>query len=218
MSGTALAFVLACVVSWISLAHAQPTAEAPRCGVVAGDAAREGYFRDLCRAVAAALGAGVEPSEEPSFSAEEARRAVAAGRVPVVFALPYRLSDEAGLTYGPVVLIEEEARWALVHRDEEERVGEVATWLFHALVQAEAWGVDALALEEGLAPDVRERFGLYEARLAAQLGLPDDALRNAIARVGHHGEIWRRWFDGDPGPNQPAELGGQLFAPPVGDR
>jgi hypothetical protein len=197
-------------------AQADPARSSFSCGHPTGDdEARAGYFRDLCRAVLVAVhGSGAAPDPVP-LMAEDAAAALDRGEVPLVYALPFELRADAGYVLGPVVWIGNDGRWAAAHAPGRPRAGELGAWLFHALVQAEAWGVDRAVLEGGLDGDVGERFLAYEARLVEQLDLPADALRTTIAAVGHHGEIRDRWFDVEAGPNRPVELGGQLYAPPV---
>jgi hypothetical protein len=152
------------------------------------------------------------------LSVEEAARAVSEHEVPIAIGMPYELRTDVDVIFGPVVLIREDARYALAHAPGSQAAGDVAAWLFFALVQAEASGIDSAALEAGLEGDRRDVFLAYEERLTSQLGLDEDAIRRMIAAVGHHGEIYARWLGDEPGPNQPVELGGQLYAPPVSDR
>lgn len=207
--------VLACAAP--GAARAQEAAPEPplACGHVTDDEARSGYFRDLCRAVLVGV-YGRDAAPDPSaLTAEEAAAALADAEIPLVYALPFELRADSGYNLGPVVWIGDDARWAAAHAEDRPRAADLGAWLFHALVQAEAWGVDRAAIEAGLDGEVGERFLAYEARLVGQLDLPPDALRTMIAAVGHHGEIRDRWFEAEPGPNRPVELGGQLYAPPV---
>lgn len=206
----------------ISAAQAQDTAEAPSppfvCGVVSVSADAEGYFHDLCRAMAVAIHGDEGSLDARILSIEEARRAVSEHEVPIAIGMPYELRTDVDVVFGPVVLIRENARYAIAHAPGSQRAGDVAAWLFFALVQAEASEVDSAALEAGLEGDRRDVFSAYEDRLTSQLGLDDDAVRRMIEAAGHHGEIYVRWLGEDPGPNRPVELGGQLYAPPVSDR
>ena len=179
---------------------------------------RANYFRDLCRALAIAVQGDKDALELAPVEATGIGRALAPGAHLVAVGVPVELRAEPDLRLGPVVLIGDSERWALAHPPGADEAGDTAAWVFHALVQAEAFGVDADALATGLPEATRERFLRYEARLAGQLRLAPDFLRRTIAELGHHGEIWTRHFGGDPGPNRPVELGGRLFAPPVSDR
>lgn len=204
-------------------AHAQesqrePSTDAPPCGWVDPGDARAGYFRDLCRAVGVATAGSGDASATRRLEPGKAAEALGSAEIAIAFALPLTMEAPSRAVFGPVVWIGEDARWAVAHSAGAQRTGDLAAWLFYALVQAEAWRIDAAAVEAGLAGPDGERFLAYEETLTRQLGLPGDALRRMIAAVGHHGEIWSRHFGADPGPNRPAEHGGQLYAPPVGER
>ena len=195
------------------------------CGVVAGPADLSDYASDLCRAVALALHDSTDTLAPMPLAPAEAREALSSADVLVAFGLPYELRPDPLVRFGPVVLIAEDARYAFAYAVGHEQLGEAAGWIFHALVQAEAWGFDQEAAARALDPErpaaeeppdsPHARFLRYEARLTDQLGLRGDALRTAIAELGHHGELYQRAFGDEPGANRPVELGGLLFAPPV---
>lgn len=202
--------------------HAQDAPQVPSppfaCGVAAVGAEAEAYFLDLCRAMAVAVHGDDEALAARVMSADEAAGALAAHEIPIVVGLPYELRADVAVGFGPVVLIRDDARYALAHAPGSQREGDLAAWLFFALVQAEAHGVDSAALDEGLPGDTRDMFLAYEQRLTSQLVLDENAIRRMVASVGSHGEIYARHFAGEAGPNRPVELGGQLYAPPVSDR
>lgn len=192
------------------------------CAWVDDGTARAAYFRDLCRALAVAMRGNGAALDVMGMSASAARTALAEGRVTVAFGMPSELRGGEGVRLGPPVLIGPDGRWGLAHGADANEAAEVAGWVFHALVEAAARGVDAAAVgglaSSGAVGSNGMIFLRYESRLAVQLGLAEDFLRRTVAAVGNQGEIWSRHFGGDPGPNRPVELGGQLYAPPVSDR
>lgn len=173
------------------------------------------YYSDLCGAFVSALEPDDPHVDLTSIGSDHALRELLDGSVQLAVGLAWEGTGDAPVRHGPVVLVMPFGRFGLAAHESEERLLETASWLFHALVQAEAWEIDRAAVSAGLPGAAGERFRAYEATLVAQLGLDDDALRRMIADFGHHGEIWSRHFDGEPGPNRPVEFGGLLYAPPV---
>lgn len=98
------------------------------------------------------------------------------GSIELAVGLAWEETGDAPVRHGPVVLVMPFGRFGLAAPAGEDRLLETASWLFHALVQAEAWGIDRTAVSAGLPGAAGARFRAYEATLVAQLGLDDDAL------------------------------------------
>lgn len=121
--------------------------------------------------------------------------------------LPDRISEEP---IAPVV------------RAGDDQWLEVVTWVFHAPVQAEAFGIDQQNVEQSLTtadPSIRRFLGV-DPGAADGFGLDQRWVYNVIAKVGNYRDI----FDRNLGPKTPLVMerganklwteGGLLYSPP----
>ena len=121
--------------------------------------------------------------------------------------LPDRISEEP---IAPVV------------RAGDDQWLEVVNWVFHAPVQAEAFGIDQHNVAQFLTtadPSIRRFLGV-DAGAADGFGLDQRWVYNVIAKVGNYGDI----FDRNLGPRTPLRMergvnklwteGGLLYSPP----
>ena len=187
------------------------------CGIVDTETTESNaYYVDLCAAFSYAL--GVSDLHVTIGTDERVLEGLAAGTVDVALGLPWEGTGAAPVRHGPVVLITPSGRFGIAAPRGNDRLLETVSWLFHALVEAEARGIDRAAVRselQGVPDATAQGFRDYERRLTEQLELDPWALREMLLFRGHHGEIYRAWFDDGADVNRPVELGGQLFAPPV---
>ncbi|WP_244442660.1 amino acid ABC transporter substrate-binding protein [Azospirillum lipoferum] len=97
---------------------------------------------------------------------------------------------------------------------------DIARWVLHAIVLADARGVTSADVQAGRIPDDSELHRMlgHAGTAARNLGLPDDWALQVLAQVGNYGEIFERNlgipYGMDRGLNKPWTQGGLLYAPP----
>lgn len=104
-----------------------------------------------------------------------------------------------------------------VTRDGDPRWTDLARWTLYGLINAEERGLDAAAAKGGR----RQEAVALGAPAVDALGLEAGWLADAIAAVGHYGEIFERNLGADTplelrrGPNALWSEGGLIYAPPM---
>lgn len=131
----------------------------------------------------------------------------------------------SGLDFGPVTFIDGRDRFAPMVREGDDAWLDTVSWVVHALIQAEEWGVTsavAANITPEQSPPALARFLGFEEGIAEQFDLAPDALRRAIVQVGNYGELYDRHLGPgrtvflERGANRSFVDGGQLFVPPFG--
>lgn len=238
-----LVIALLFVSSFTGLAQAQGTLETVQtrgelsCGVsdlVPGtlikleDGGLEGFYTEFCRALAAAILGDREAVIYIPLSPVERFRALQGGEVDIVVGrVTMTSSADASFNFGPIVFHEGKQLYAPALRAEDDTWQDVVTWVIHALIQAEEWGLTSANIE-AVAKDVDapalQRFLGLEPAAPSPFGLAPDALYQTVLQVGNYGEIYERHLGPTAtlslprGPNQLWSEGGRLFAPPFSAR
>ena len=196
---------------------ATPAESGLSCGVVDVRPDLLRYYSELCGAFSVAL--NLPAHEVYATDSDRVLRALLAGSVDIALGLLWEGARDAPIRHGPVVLIEPQARYGIAARQGDDELLETVSWLFYALVEAEALGIGRAAARSDLdsVPDsTARRFRTYQERLTDQLDLAPDALLRMLAWTGHHGDLYDEAFGEPSEVNRPVEFGGQLYAPPVG--
>lgn len=192
------------------------------------DGGLEGFYTEFCRALAAAVLGDKEAVVYIPLAPVERFRALQSGEVDIVVGnVTMTSSADASFNFGPVVFYEGKQPYAPVLRAEDDSWLDIVTWVIHALIQAEEWGLTAANIEtvaKSVEAPALQRFLGLEQGAHSTLGLSPDALYRTIRQVGNYGEIYDRHLGPAAtlslprGPNQLWTEGGRLFAPPVSSR
>ncbi|MFD1626988.1 amino acid ABC transporter substrate-binding protein [Azospirillum griseum] len=97
---------------------------------------------------------------------------------------------------------------------------DIARWVLHAMILAEAKGVTAADMQSGRLPDDPELDQMlgHGGGVSKALGLPEDWAVQVLAQVGNYGELFERNlakpYGMERGFNRPWSQGGLLYAPP----
>jgi ABC-type amino acid transport substrate-binding protein len=185
----------------------------------------EGFYADICRALAAATLGNSEAVSFRPLAVEAWFPALDQGDVDVLLgSITWTSSRDAQVNFATVIFHEGRNHYSPVVRHGDDQWLDIVSWVINALIQAEEWGVSSAIFEPAVAANPQlsalQRFAGYESSLVSDLGLEADALRNVIVQVGHYGEIYERNLGEGAVVTLPRGLnrvwteGGLLYAPP----